>query len=614
MDKRFALIASIFAVALLAPAHASSCPAAVRDIYAAAVTGESTGGIFQLEVQTRPGNGSVYTDISPRMGLATQESESDAVQYAFSSTGMNPSQCDVLFRMKGNFGDNSVDGPSAGAAMAVATRAALLNRTIRQDAAMTGTISRSGSVGAVGGVIEKALAAKDTGAKYFVAPPMELYEELTLSSATGGGGFAAIEAENISGAEAVLFSNASATFQPKLSPESKPLPQNLTPMELDTDTGRFTLVASWVVDGLDAKVKSLFPSQVTGEDSTAMKQYFADEIAKYRKLLSLGYPFSAANSAFLLSVDAEYARVGDSRIDLNGSFSEVGACVSSLRAPDKTLQNFHWAVGSDLRRIWAEKKLNETVAERSESEGYVTLRDLLFAESWCGISGQLASQAGEIGGQKADEAALSSLADEKLAGAFASLSSAQAADSDAVWHYGAGVEANKSGDFGAAIYEAAYAKAMQDAVSSPPANLSAASQALISGSRSSLWGKIYYAQGVYLYEQAKEGGFSESDAYKILSYSSELDNASAEIDSALAAGGGSAQPGGVTGQGLQQVQAGWRQQAGAGQASDYSAAAIPAAIGALAGIVAVGAFYIICTRKGGNRKAERQRKGRRTRN
>jgi hypothetical protein len=609
MKTANALPVSIFLLLALSSACFAECPTATRDIYVAAVTGESTGGIFQLEVQLRPGNGSIYTDITPRTGTATQQSEFDAVQYAFSSTGTDFSQCDVLFGVKGAFGDNSVDGPSAGAAMAVATRAALLNRTIRQDVAMTGTVSKGGAVGAVGGVIEKALAAKDAGAKYFVAPPMELYEELTLSSATGGSSFAVIGADSIQDAEGVLLSNRSATFQPKFSPHSQPIPQNLTQMALDEDTGRFTLVATKVVNGLDAKVKALFPSQVTGENAAVLQQYFTGEIANYRKLLAMGYPFSAANSAFLLSVDAEYARVGDRQIDLNGSFSDVGACVSSLRDPAKTLQNFHWAVGSDLRRIWAEKRLNETAAAREASESYVTLRDLLFANSWCGISRELASQADQVGGSAANESALSGLANEKLAGAFAALTSAQAPDSDAAWHYRAGLEANESGDFGAAIYEGVYAKSMQGAISNPPANLSAASQALISGSRTSLWGKIYYAQGAYLYEQAEEGGFSSLDAYKILSYSAELDNASSGIDRALATGG--------SGAGQQQPH-----KAGAGQAwqqgqySDYSSVALPALTGALIGILAVAALYILRTGKGkknGKNVAGKRRMARGTR-
>ncbi len=52
--------------------------------------------------------------------------------------------------------------------------------------------------------------------------------------------------------------------------------------------------------------------------------------------------------------------------------------------------------------------------------------------------------------------------------------------------------------------------------------------------RQSLWGRIYYSQGIYLYTDAADGKFTPSDAYRILRYSSEMDKVSAEIDKELA--------------------------------------------------------------------------------
>ena len=449
MAKNIAFVALFLAIAASSLSFAA-CPTATRDIYLAAVTGESSGGIFQLQLEIKPGNGSIYTSISPRTGFATQESEFAAVQYAFASSGFNMNECDVLFKMKGNFGDNSVDGPSAGGAMALATRAALLNRTIRQDVAMTGTISPDGKVGEVGGIIEKALAAADAGAKYFVVPKLKVYEALLLSSVSRTRDFAAIEAGNLSEAEAVMFSNYSEKFHSKFSPESKPMPKSLAALPIDSDSGRFTLVAKKVVDSLDAKVRTVFAGANQSEESGKLSGYFTAEIAKYRKLLAMGYPFTSANSAFLLSIDAEYAGIGSKQVDLNGSFQDVGTCVASLSKPAKTYDNFHWAIGSDLRRIWAQKKLNETMEARNSRDGYVTLRDLLFANSWCGISGELSLQAKDIGGSRANESALASLANEKLSEAENVLSSATKPDYDALWHYESGLIANQSGNFGAA--------------------------------------------------------------------------------------------------------------------------------------------------------------------
>jgi ATP-dependent Lon protease len=77
------------------------------------------------------------------------------------------------------------DGPSAGVTMATAIVSALRNQKVRDDVAMTGEITLSGLVLPVGGIREKALAARRHGIKSFVLPRMnepdlaELPEEVT---------------------------------------------------------------------------------------------------------------------------------------------------------------------------------------------------------------------------------------------------------------------------------------------------------------------------------------------------------------------------------------------------------------------------------------------------
>ncbi len=82
------------------------------------------------------------------------------------------------------------DGPSAGTGMTTALVSLLVGIPVCEDVAMTGEITLRGQVLPVGGIKEKALAARRAGIKTFVLPrrndvdlddlPRELREEMTF--------------------------------------------------------------------------------------------------------------------------------------------------------------------------------------------------------------------------------------------------------------------------------------------------------------------------------------------------------------------------------------------------------------------------------------------------
>ena len=98
----------------------------------------------------------------------TQQSIQTARDVALKITNVDMDNYDIAYSISSDA--SVVGGPSAGAAQTIATVAALENKTLNDDIVITGTIEPDGSIGEVGGVLEKANAAKDIGADIFLVP------------------------------------------------------------------------------------------------------------------------------------------------------------------------------------------------------------------------------------------------------------------------------------------------------------------------------------------------------------------------------------------------------------------------------------------------------------
>jgi len=134
---------------------------------------ESTGVIADLTVEVKTGSGRVFIDTLPLTKLDTQASARLAKEVACITLDVDCSGLDFLYVIRSDF--VIIGGPSAGAALTAATMAALQGIDIYPDVYMTGTINPAGSLGAIGGVIEKADAAAAANAKVLVLSSEQRY-------------------------------------------------------------------------------------------------------------------------------------------------------------------------------------------------------------------------------------------------------------------------------------------------------------------------------------------------------------------------------------------------------------------------------------------------------
>ncbi len=140
-----------------------------------AVDSEGSGVSAKLTTSVRPGTGLVLVAVNSILAeYSTQYSGRVAAGVAGNYTGFDMNNFDVIYAIEVNA--TAIEGPSAGAAMAVSIIAALQNKTLPKDVMITGTINSDGTIGPAGAIAEKAKAAKESGAGAFLVPKGQSYE------------------------------------------------------------------------------------------------------------------------------------------------------------------------------------------------------------------------------------------------------------------------------------------------------------------------------------------------------------------------------------------------------------------------------------------------------
>ncbi|MEK6972595.1 MAG: S16 family serine protease [archaeon] len=179
-----------FSAMLLAPEKIVEQPAVLKvieqgtkseaEINIVAVSNAGEGLISKAKVEIMDGEGRILFNTNPFVEPDTQYSIETAKNVAEKYTKKSLQKKDVIYSVEETKA-KLIGGPSAGAALTIATIAAIENKKVKEDVAITGTIQENGFIGEVGSVLEKATAAAKKGIKTFLIPvgmgKMVVYEK-----------------------------------------------------------------------------------------------------------------------------------------------------------------------------------------------------------------------------------------------------------------------------------------------------------------------------------------------------------------------------------------------------------------------------------------------------
>ncbi|AIJ05160.1 serine protease-like protein [Methanocaldococcus bathoardescens] len=123
---------------------------------------------INIQINVTKGDGHVFMDTMPLTELDMQGSARIAAKVAGEITGKDMNKYNTYIIVRSDV--PVVGGPSAGATMTIGIICELMNWSLNKHVMMTGTINPDGSIGPVGGILEKIEAAKKANCTIMLIP------------------------------------------------------------------------------------------------------------------------------------------------------------------------------------------------------------------------------------------------------------------------------------------------------------------------------------------------------------------------------------------------------------------------------------------------------------
>ncbi len=135
-----------------------------------AVIGETAGIVLPVEAEVTPATGEPKVIATGKLGEIAKEAIQNVSAVLKKKFGKDLKNYDVYIQFLQTY--EGVEGDSASITVATAVTSALLNIPVRQDIAMTGSLSVRGEVLPVGGINQKIRAAYEAGIKEVIIPKL----------------------------------------------------------------------------------------------------------------------------------------------------------------------------------------------------------------------------------------------------------------------------------------------------------------------------------------------------------------------------------------------------------------------------------------------------------
>ncbi len=500
-------------------------------IYDPAVVSATSGQLTNIRLNVTSGNGAVTISGPTSVAHDTLQSAETGAAYAANYLGVNEDAYNFSYYINDN--NSPVSGPSAGLSFTILAISGLEHKPIIQTLAATGTISSNGTAGLIGGIFDKAEAAKAAGKSFLIVPyaPNSSIESMFYYASQQNLGIGLVEVKNVSQAIQYAFGTKAPqrmSFNYSQNYSIATLP-NATQTCNACNISYFSPLENMTMNMTAGEINSI------GSNFTSLKQQMLSVLGAYSSIGAKGYLYTASDLAFNEFIDA-YTIANINNESLNNASAtlvKVQDYCNSLSAPQLTTLNYEYVIGGEFRQALANQTLNESISElnsSTSSDGItLALRNVGTAYAWCKAASTMYNTAYTMGGTNVTyNSNIRNIADSYLSNATSkSLPNT---------YLGIAAQAFKNGNYYVSIYGSIYSNIFG---SNLVANQSSAQAAYNAATHQQygIWAKEFDIQSAFFLDQANQTHNSSlQSSYLVSAYSaallsSGLSNANKQISS-----------------------------------------------------------------------------------